>query len=110
LNTREAALLFQWDAPARVLGEPPEVSLRRDLILASSDGDGLAHLKSLEALVRSHYRDESEAVLRPVSEGEQVISFFLDVAGFREWKALAFDGSVCRLLVDSRYVVAAAGS
>lgn len=105
LNMREAALLFQWDAPARVLGEPPEVSARRDVILGSSEGDGVECLKRLEALIQSQYQDESPAVLRPVSEGERVVTFYLDAAEFIEWKALAFDDSAWRLMVDSRYVV-----
>lgn len=105
LNMREAALLFQWDAPARVLGEPPEVSARRDVILASSEGDVVECLKQLEALVQSQYKDESHATLRPVSDGEQVVSFYLDASELIEWKALVFDNSARRLLVDSRYVI-----
>ena len=106
LNMREATLLFQWDAPARVLGEPPEVTVRRDIILASSEGDYVQHLKQLEALMHRQYIDESQAVLRPVSGGEQVISFYLDAEEFIEWKALVSDGSAYRLLADSRYVIA----
>ena len=106
LNMREATLLFQWDAPARVLGEPPEVNVRRDVIHASSEGDYVEYLKQLEALIQRQYKDESGAILRPVSDGEQVISFFLDAEEFIEWKALVFDGSAYRLLVDSSNVIA----
>lgn len=106
LIMREATLLFQWDAPANVLGEPPEVHVRHDNILTSSEGDYVAHLKQLEALIQRQYKDESHAILRALSDDEQVISFFLDAEKFREWKALAFDGSVYRLLVDSRHVIA----
>lgn len=105
LNMRETTLIFQWDAPARVLGEPPEVRVRRDIILASSEGDYVEYLKQMEALIQSQYKDETHAVLRPVSEEEQVISFYLDAEEFIEWKALAFDGLAYRLLVDSRYVI-----
>jgi hypothetical protein len=106
LNMREATLLFQWDAPAQVLGEPPEVHIRRDVILASSEGDCVEYLKQLEALVQRQYQDTSPAILRPTLEREQVISFYLDAEEFIEWKALVFDGSAYRLLVDSRYVIA----
>jgi hypothetical protein len=110
LNMREATLLFQWDAPAQVLGEPPEIDVRRDIILASSEGDYVEYLKQLEALIQRQYKDESHAILRPVSDGEQVISFYLDAEEFIEWKALVFDGSAYRLLVDSGYVIVSAAS
>ncbi|MDQ3755520.1 MAG: hypothetical protein M3371_12420 [Acidobacteriota bacterium] len=106
LNMREATLLFQWDAPSRVLGELPNVHLRRDIILASSEGDYVEYLKQLEALIQTQYKDESSAILRPISDSEQVISFYLDAEEFIEWKALVFDGSAYRLLADSRYVIA----
>lgn len=106
LSTREAALLFQWEAPARILGEPPEVRVRRDLIVGSSEGDYAEQLERLETLLRRQYEDGSPAGLRAVSGGERVISFYLDAGEFREWKALVRGGSAYRLLVDSRYVIA----
>lgn len=106
LNTKGATLLFQWEAPARVLGEPPGLNVCRDVILASSEGDSVEYLKLLEALIERQYKDESDAILRPVSDGEQVISLYLDAEEFIEWRALVFDGSAYRLLVDSRYVIA----
>jgi hypothetical protein len=106
LNLREATLVFHLDAPANVLGRPPEIKVRRDIVLASSEGDYVEHLKQLETLIPRQYKDDSNAVLRPVSESEQVISFYLDGQEFMEWNALAFDGSAYRLLVDSKYVIA----
>lgn len=106
LNMREATLLFHWDAPAQVLGKPPEVNVRRDLVLASSEGESVEYLKQLEALIQRQYKDESNAILRPISDSEQVISLYLDAEEFIEWKAMVFDGSAYRLLVDSRYVIA----
>jgi hypothetical protein len=106
LKMREATLLFQWDAPAQVLGEPPELNVRRDIVLATSEGDFGEYLKELEALVQRQYKDESNAVLRPLSDSEQVIAFYLDAEEFIEWNALVFDGAAYRLLVDSSYVIA----
>jgi hypothetical protein len=105
LNMREATLLFQWDAPSRVLGEPPAVRVRRDIIVGSSEGDHVEYLKQLEITLQRQYKENSNAVLRPVSDSEQVISFYLDAEEFIEWKALVFDDSTYRLLVDSRYVI-----
>lgn len=106
LNMREATLLFQWDAPAQVLGEPPVVNVCRDVVLASSEGDCVEYLNQLEALMQRQYQDLSNAILRPISDSEQVLSFHLDLAEFLEWKAWVFDGSEYRLLVDSKYVIA----
>ncbi|CAN5602945.1 hypothetical protein BH20ACI3_BH20ACI3_14270 [soil metagenome] len=105
LSIRESTLLFQWNAQTQVLGGPPEVHLRPDIILASSAGDHFDYLKQLEALIQSQY-DESNAIFRPVSDSEQVISFYLDAEEFIKWEALVFNGAAYRLLIDSRYVVA----
>ena len=98
-------VLFQLTAPDLILGEPPEVSVRRDLIVGSSEGDHLEFLKTLEDLIEKHYKNESPAVLRVKSDNDRVISFYLDAAGFSEWQAMVFDGSEYRLLVESKYVV-----
>ena len=58
----EATFLFQWDAPVRVLGEPPEVNIHREVILASSEGDSVEYLKIMQALMQRHYEDESNAI------------------------------------------------
>ncbi len=105
LNMQEAALLYQWDAPAYVLGEPPKLQVRRDIILGTSEGDYVEYVKDLEALIGKQYKDESDAALRLVLDDERVISFYLDAEEFIEWKALVFDGSTHRLLIDSKYVV-----
>lgn len=104
LTLKEATLLFQWHAPGRILGEPPEVNIRRNMIVGSSEGD-YEHLRALEHLIRRQYTNESVANLRPTSSDERIISLYLDAAQFNEWQALAFDGTEYRLLVDSKYVV-----
>lgn len=105
LNAREAAVLFQWTAPDRILGEPPEVNIQADLIVGSSEGDQTEPLKILEDVLKKQYENESSALLRSRSDNEQVISFYLDAAAFSEWQAMVFDGSEYRLLVESKYVV-----
>lgn len=106
LKAKEAAVLFQLTAPDGILGEPPEVNIQADLIVGSSEGDQTEPLKILEDLLKKHYENESSVVLRSRSDNEQVISFYLDATGFTEWRAMVFDGSEYRLLVESRYVVA----
>ena len=105
LKVKEATVLFQWTAPDRILGEPPEVSIRRELFVGSSEGDHVELLQILEDLMKKHYESESSAELRSIASNERVISFYLDAARFSEWQAILFDGSEYRLLVDSKYVV-----
>ena len=106
LKAKEAAVLFQWTAPDRILGEPPEVNIQADLIVGSSEGDQTEPLKILEKLLKKQYDNVSSAVLRSKSDNERVISFYLDATAFTEWQAMVFDGSEYRLMVESKYVVA----
>lgn len=105
LSLKEATLLFHCNAPGRVLGKPPVVQVRSDDILGASEGDHVALLEELERLVQSQYKSLSLAQLRPLLDGERVIWFYLDGAGFIQWAALVFDGTTYRLLVDSEYVI-----
>ena len=105
LTVKEATLLFQWNAPARILGEPPEVNISSDMFVGASEGDHTQHFQALAELIKIQYSSDSMAQLRPVSSNERIISFYLDAAQFSEWQALVFNGSDYRLLVDSTYVV-----
>lgn len=105
LTMREATLLFHWDAPAQVLGAPPIVQLRHDLITGSSEGDAVGYVEHLENLITDQYKDNSEALLRPLTSGENPISIFLTTTEFIDWKPLMFDGLSYRLVVDSKYVI-----
>jgi hypothetical protein len=108
LNSREAASLFQWDAPYQVCGEPPAIRVRRDIVVGSSEGDHVECLQRMEELIERQYRVETVARLRSLSESDRVISLYLDAAELMEWHALVFDGSEYRLLLDSEYVIAPA--
>ena len=106
LNLREATLLFHWNAPFHVLGEPPVINTCRDIVVASSAGAHFEQLQRLEDLLRAQYDDKSPAQLRSRLSNERVVSFFLQGAEWIEWEAMVFDGLDYRLLVDSRYVIA----
>ena len=105
LTVKEATLLFQWNAPDRILGEPPAVNIRGDMFVGASEGDHTQHLQALAELIKIQYSSDSMAQLRSISNDERVISLYLDAAQFSEWQALVFDGSDYRLLVDSKFVV-----
>jgi len=105
LTLRDAALLFHWNAPANVLGVPPEIRVNQDIVVGSSEGDQREQLDRLEKLLRTHYEDKSVAQLRPIAGNERVISLYLDAAEFIEWQALVSDGSEYRLLIDSKVIL-----
>ena len=105
LNMREAALLFQWDAPAQVLGPAPIVTVRHDLIIGSSEGDPAAHIKRLENLITDQYKGTSNAILRPLTSHDHPISIYLNTTEFIDWKLLMFDGEEYRLVIDSKFVI-----
>jgi hypothetical protein len=94
LNSREAALLLQWDAPHRVLEQfPAAPRLRDDFIAASSHGKGREALGILSNLLT-----EATAAERPVSvvSGESV-TFYLDAGGYPEWQPMIFANDEYRL-------------
>jgi hypothetical protein len=96
LNLREAALLVQWEAPLRILGQfPNPPQLREELIAAASHGVGHEAHTALGDLLKRSLADERSAVPVP---GEPV-TFYLDQAGSPEWQGLTFDGSMYRLAV-----------
>jgi len=105
LTLKDAALLFHWNAPANVLGDPPAIRIDHDMVVGSSEGDHREQLERSEKLLRTHYEDKSVAQLRPIASNERVISLYLDSAEFIEWQAFVSDGSEYRLLVDSKYVI-----
>ena len=103
LQLKEATLLFHWTAPDNVLGEPPEIEVRRDLIVGASKGDPVEHMRVLQDLMNKQYKIETPAQMRSIAPNERVISLYLD-RGI-EWQAMVFEGSEYRLLVEWKYVV-----
>lgn len=105
LNMREATLIFHLTVPGQVLGQPPEVQVRYDLIVGASQGVAAEHAERLEQLIHRQYNDNSSATLRPLTGSDSPISLYLDASEFIDWKALLFDGSEYRLVVDSGFVL-----
>jgi hypothetical protein len=94
LNSREAVLLLQWEAPHGVLERfPVAPRLRDDFIAASTHGKGREALGILSALLA-----EATLARQPVSlvSGESV-TFYLDNAGYSEWQPMVFVDDAYRL-------------
>jgi hypothetical protein len=103
-------LISHLTAPAQVLGPPPELQPRHDLIVGASQGSAADHVMRLEEVIRRQYQDESPGVLRPLLKSEVPASLYIDASEFSDWKAFLFDGSEYRLVIDSRFVIANGGS
>ena len=106
LNMREAALLFHLTAPAQVLGAPPEIRVNKQIIVGASEGSPADHIRNVETILSTNYNDTSNALLRPLTESDRVISLSVDSAEFIGWKVLVIERDEFRLVVDSRFVVA----
>jgi hypothetical protein len=111
LNMREAILTFQWEAPLQIFGRPPKRFSDRDkLIIAASEGEPAEHIRLIEEFAQINAQNESSVKLRLATEQHTVISFYLDTAGFPEWKALAYDRGEMRLMLDSKYLIVPANA
>lgn len=91
IKNREIALLVQFEAPFRVLGEFPDpIQFRKDLYLATTSEleDGI--IPKLEELMNAFYNSMSRAQR---IGSEEDISIFLDGSDLVEWKPICTDGS-----------------
>jgi hypothetical protein len=112
INSREAARLCQWSAPGRVLGEfPSEPKVRRDLVIAVTDGDLAAEISAVDQSLQEHYE-----ALDPMDFGSEKaeirpIEFWLDLPGTPGWKSLAHvEEQVCFVLNETTTLVRARAS
>jgi len=106
LRMREALLAFQWDAPLRLFGKPPNPFLcRSELVVGASDGDCLEHIHRLEAFGRDNLNNETAVVMRRPTKHDEVVSIFVDGSEFVDWKAVAYKGNNLRPMLGD-YVIA----
>lgn len=97
--------ILQWEAPWQMLGrfpEPPRV--RRDDILATSEGLPGEQANRIDALLATYAESDSEAAFRATEKGDRVITFYVDAPATMEWCPLVMmDGeprlSLCPGLV-----------
>ncbi len=82
---------LQWEAPLQALGTfPAKVELRKDLLLAVSDGDVSDVTASLRAIIERV--DVTDVIsLRPAPANWMYPTLYLDGPGTREWRVLARD-------------------
>lgn len=106
LSSWESAKLFQLEAPNPLLGhilETPSFDL--ELAIASSDDNPTEQAKRLVSLLEKLLNSNHTVNLRQISNCDRVISLYLALSGFPEWKALCFDGSRYYLYLEPGYAI-----
>lgn len=109
INSRETARLCQWSAPGRVLGEyPSEPRVRRDLVIAVTDGDLSAEIGAVDQSLQEHYEALDPMDLGAEKAEIRPIEFWLDLPGTPGWKSLAHvEDQVCFVLNETTALVRA---
>lgn len=109
INSREAARVCQWAAPARVLGEYPSVPrVRCDLVLAATDGDLATELSAVDQCLQDHYGAMDPMELAPEDVVVRPVEFWLDLPGTPGWKSFArVEDQVCIVLHETVALVRA---
>jgi hypothetical protein len=103
LRLSEAARLVQMEAPYRLFGDPPRVTLQRDkenLVVAASEGEHKNILAEVLAILTDLYNDQGPAQLTETGADGDVVSVFLDADEFVEFKCLVRRDTEARLLLS----------
>jgi hypothetical protein len=84
---------LQWEAPMRLLGRFPSVpKVRRDLVLAASDGEVDAVLASV-SLSFKELSESAAVVLKPMGASDKAITLYLDGPATSEWAPIVVTSS-----------------
>jgi hypothetical protein len=100
INSRETARLCQWSAPGHVLGTFPDVPrIRRNLLIAVTNGDLGAEAERVDQCLREHYEGKQAMELVPQHISIAPIEFWLDLPGTPSWKSFGhIDVQACFLI------------
>jgi hypothetical protein len=90
LTTRELARLLHWVAPAHLLGEyPAEPRLRRQVLVAVSEGDLEAEARRVDELLHAWFVAPVEVEIVESLRQKSSLEFWLDVPGTPRWNCFA---------------------
>ncbi|MCM1982924.1 hypothetical protein [Lyngbya confervoides] len=106
LSRWEAAKIFQFEAPGRILGDLlTSPHLPQDRVLASSAGNFMEQTVGLNTLLSELLSQNHPVELHKLMALDQVVEFYLDLAGISAWKALRDDGRYYSLYLEPGYVI-----
>jgi hypothetical protein len=99
INSREAARLCQWTAPDYLLGKfPQEPLMRRDLLVAVSEGDLTEEAGVVDACLQFHFEAADQMALLSGEIAPKPIEFWVDLPDTPGWTSFAHvAGDVCFL-------------
>lgn len=101
INSREMARLCQCSAPGRLLGEyPAEPRLRRDLLIAVTDGELMLAASDIDKCLQMHFGAVQPMTRVPGDSNIEGIEFWLDLPGTLGWTSFGQVGSNLCFLVD----------
>ena len=101
LGQREVAAMVQWEAPARVLGQPfGGIALRRDMLQACSTGDVMVEANKLKCLMESWLSGDRAVRLEPCRPGDVPVEFCVDIAGIPTWRPAVLRKGISMLCLE----------
>lgn len=97
IDSRETVRLCQWSTPGHLLGEfPQEPRLRRDLLIAVTEGDLAAEADAVDACLQMHFGTVRQMALVAGHVAVRPIEFWLDLPGTPSWTSFAHvENNVC---------------
>jgi hypothetical protein len=100
ITCRETARLCQWSAPGHLLGDYPlEPRLRRNRLIAVTEGDLVAEADAVDACLQTHFGAVGQMTLVPGHVAVRPIEFSLDLPGTPGWTSFAHvENNVCFLI------------
>lgn len=106
LTAWEAAKLIQWEAPQKILGDIySSPQLPNDLVIASSEGSFLEQVPIFSELLAQLLASDTSVIIQTIQPQEQVISFYLDLAGIPQWNALVYNGECYQLYLEPGFPI-----
>ena len=106
LSSREAVKIFQSESPLRILGKiNEEPKLRDDVVIASSVGDYIEQTDILINLLENNQSKKNNIDVLPVSSSSNIITLYLDVPEFSEWRALVETNGKYSLFLEPGYMM-----
>jgi len=106
ISSWEALKIYQSEAPIRMLGEIyEEPNLRENVVIASSSGNYIELIDVLNELLTNNLLEKRNIEVLPVSSDCNIVTLYLDVPEFSEWRALVEKNGKYYLFLEPGYFI-----